>query len=252
MNIFITSKARFDKCKTADLFVNYKKAWLVIEPQEEKQYREKYPNYKYLILGKDDGGLPYARNFIKMVAEIRGLKSYWLLDDDISNFYRREGTKLIKDNSVTILKEAKQVFKKNDIALGGIEYRQFAWSATKELITNSFCDCAVFIDVNKMKGIYCNTELKLKIDRDLCIQTIRNNKKTARLTTYAFSSPPNGSNKGGLKEIAYDKKDLEKQMCLKMVEIWGEDICRHIVKKDGRNDLKIYWDNIKSKQQSLF
>ena len=37
-----------------------------------------------------------------------------------------------------------------------------------------------------------------KEDRDFCIQAISNGLKTGRLTTYAFSAPQNGSNKGGL------------------------------------------------------
>lgn len=252
MNIFITSKGRYDKCKTADLFIGNKDAHLVVEPQELQQYLEKYPNFNYLVLDQNDQGLVYARNYIKLYAQQNKLSNYWLLDDDISSFYRREGTKLIKEEATTVLKNSMQMLQENNIALGGLEYRQFAWSANKDIIFDTFCDCAVFLDLDKMQGIYYNPELKLKIDRDMCIKTIHNNQRTARITKYAFSTPPNGSNKGGLKEIAYDKQDLEKDMCLKMVEIWGSNICKHIVKKDGRHDIKIYWKKINSNQKTLF
>ena len=50
----------------------------------------------------------------------------------------------------------------------------------------------------------------------------------------------------------YDVNGIERDMCLKMVELWGDNICQHIVKPDGRNDLKIHWNNINTNQTTLF
>ena len=90
-----------------------------------------------------------------------------------------------------------------------------------------------------------------KEDRDFAMQVIQNGLKTARNTLFSFSCPANGSNKGGLKEIFYDL-GKELQCCKNMVDLWGQDICQHYVKPDGRNDVKIHWNKIKSKQMSLF
>jgi len=251
-NIYITSKGRYDVCKTALTIGAQKNLYIVVEPQELELYKNTMPEFNYLVLDANNNGLAYARNFIKKHTEQNNEQNYWLLDDDISNFYYREGTKLIKQDAILCLQKAQEMFIENNIALGAIEYRQYAWSASKPLNKNTFCDCVVWVDNTKTKGLYCNEELKLKIDRDFSIRVINSGQQTARNTLFAFSTPPNGSNKGGLKEMAYDVKDLEKQMCLKMVGIWGENICQHIVKKDGRNDLKIHWKNILSKQQTLF
>jgi hypothetical protein len=250
--IYVTTKSRYDNCKTVDLIGNYKNLYIIVEPQEYNEYKNNYPNFNIIQLPENNKGLSYARNFIKTQTEENNIQDYWLLDDDISYFYERDDKKLNRIDFETCLKNSRKFFKENKIAVGGLEYRQYAWSASKRLIENSFCDSAVFIDNNLTKGIRYNLELKLKIDRDFCIKTIKSGNKTGRDTFYAFSVPPNGSNKGGLKEIAYDVIDLEKQMCLKMVEIWGSDICQHIVKDDGRNDLKIHWNNINSTQTSLF
>jgi len=250
--IFIPTKNRYDNCKTANLIGDYKNLFLVVEPHEYKEYRINYPNFNILQLPEDDKGLAYARNWVKLFTVRGGIEQYWLLDDDISYFYKRQGTKLIRNNYDDSLLDAQDYFINNGVAVGALEYRQYAWSSTKRGVYNSFCDSAVFIDNKLTDGIFCNEELKLKIDRDFCIKVIRSGNKTCRDTMNAFSVPPNGSNKGGLKEIAYDQKDTELNACKKMIEIWGDDICRHIVKPDGRNDLKINWKNINSKQTKLF
>lgn len=252
LNIFVTTKSRYENCKTVDLIGNYKNLYIVVEPQEYEQYKNKYQDFNILQLPENNKGLSYARNFIKNQTEQNNIEDYWLLDDDISYFYEREGTKLNRIDFETCLNNSRQFFKQNNIAVGGLEYRQYAWSANKRLIENSFCDSAVFIDNNLTKGLRYNEDLKLKIDRDFCIKTIKAGNKTGRDTFYAFSVPPNGSNKGGLKEMAYDIEGLERNMCLKMVEIWGADICQHIIKEDGRNDLKIHWNNINTNQITLF
>ncbi len=250
--IFIPTKGRYDNCKTANLIGNYKNLFLVVEPQEYKEYRINYPNFNILQLPEDDKGLAYARNWVKLFTIRGAIKQYWLLDDDISYFYKREGTKLIRNNYDDTLLDAQNYFVDNNVACGALEYRQYAWSSNKRGVYNSFCDSAVFIDNKLTDGIWCNEELKLKIDRDFCIKVISSGNKTCRDTMNAFSVPPNGSNKGGLKEIAYDQKDTELNACKKMIEIWGDDICRHIVKPDGRNDLKINWKNINNNQTKLF
>lgn len=248
--IFIPTKSRWDNCKTAKLIGGYKNLFLVVEPQEYKQYRDNYPNFNILKLPENNKGIIYCRNFIKKFTEQRGIEYYWQIDDDVSYIYKRELTKLIRHNTLDALIYCNNYFINNGIAIGALEYRQYAWSATKDIILNSFCDSVVFVNnilTNNMRYTKGTKE-----DRDFCIQAISNGLKTGRLTTYAFSAPQNGSNKGGLKEIFYDVKDAELETCKKMIEIWGEDICRHIVKQDGRNDLKINWKNINSKQTKLF
>jgi|TARA_R110000765_G_scaffold106962_2_gene197673 hypothetical protein len=248
--IFIPTKGRSDNCKTANLIGDYKNLFLVVEPKEYGYYKEKYPNNNILQLPENDKGIIYSRNFIKQYTEEKNINYYWQLDDDISYLYKRELKKLIRENPITALEYCQNYFINNSISVGALEYRQYAWSATKEIVLNSFCDSVVFINNKLVEGMrYTNGT---KEDRDFCIQAISKGLKTGRLTTYAFSAPQNGSNKGGLKEIFYDIKDAELNTCKKMVEIWGENICTHIIKKDGRNDLKIHWKNINSNQTLLF
>jgi hypothetical protein len=251
LNIYIPSKNRLDNStllKFAE--TTQQEITVVVEPQDYENYKLKYPKFNYLVLPKNNGGITYVRNFIKQYTENNSIDNYWQLDDDLTGLFYREGTKLIRTD-FDALKQAQIQFKNNSIALGSLEYRQFAWSATKDMVLNSFCDSCVFVDNTKLKGLTYREYVEGKEDRDFAMQVIKLGQKTARTTLFAFSAPANGSNAGGLKEIFYD---LGKELiCVnRMVEIWGDNICVPIVKENGRNDIKIIWDKINSNQISLF
>ena len=239
--IFIPTKSRYDNCKTAELFGCLSNLYLVVEPQEEMHY---------IILPKNNMGLAYARNYILQYAKKMGYDWFWMLDDDISAIYKREGTKLIKDiNALYIAEELIS----NDTGQIALEYKQFAWSANKDYVVNSYADVCVCINVlcaisNK---ITFRDEVCLKLDRDFTMQIINLGYKVKRTTLSAFNAPKNGSNKGGLKYL-YDQKNKELNDSKKMIELWGDDICRLNIKKDGRPDVKIIWKNINKKQLNLF
>ena len=250
-NIYVPSKNRVSNA-TLLKFASDNNVVLnvVIEPQDEIRYKKIYPNFNFIILPKNDGGITYVRNFIKEYTSSKGLKSYWQLDDDITGLFIRQNTRLLRGN-FDVLQYAEEQFVKNNIALGALEYRQFAWSATKELIENSFCDSCVWVNNVATVDIQYREYVEGKEDRDFAMQVIKSGQKTARTTLYAFSAPPNGSNAGGLKEIFYDVN--KEQVCVqRMVEIWGDKICVPITKDNGRNDVKIMWNEINNNQMSLF
>lgn len=249
--IFVPSKNRVNNAKLLQVANEQNHVLtVVIEPQDYNKYLQAFPNLKIIVLPKDNGGITYVRNYIKEFTEQNNITYYWQLDDDITNLYHREGTRMVKD-SFNVIKQASELFIGNNIALGGLEYQQFAWSATKEFVKNSFCDVAVFVDNTKTKGLRYRNYVEGKEDRDFAMQVIKSGQQTARTTLFAFSAPSNGSNQGGLKEIFYDiGKESD---CVKnMVELWGQNICVPIVKPNGRQDVKILWDKINSTQICLF
>ena len=250
-NIFIPSKNRVENSPLLK-FAEENKANIivVVEPQDFEKYHSRFPNFNYIVLPKDNGGITFVRNYIKAYSEKEQMLNYWQLDDDITGLFYREGTKLIR-SGFELLSKAKEQFNKKGVALGALEYRQFAWSATKEIVENSFCDSCVFVDNTKLQGLRYREYVEGKEDRDYAMQVIKYGHKTGRTTMYAFSAPPNGSNAGGLKEIFYDLG--KEEMCVsRMVELWGENICVPIVKEGGRNDVKIMWGEINSIQTKLF
>jgi hypothetical protein len=251
INLFIPSKNRVGNSTLLRFLTeNNFNAFVVVEPQDIEKYKTEYPNFTYLVLPINNGGITYVRNYIKEHTETIGLQNYWQLDDDITGLFFREDTKLIR-GGVELLLKAQTQFINSNIALGSLEYRQFAWSATKEIINNSFCDSCVFVDNIFTKGMRYRQYVEGKEDRDFAMQVIKSGMKTGRTTLFAFSAPANGSNAGGLKEIFYD---LGKEaVCVsRMVELWGDSICQPITKENGRKDVKINWSKINSNQISLF
>lgn len=251
-NIFIPSKGRSETSQLLKFFKETKvNATIVVEKQDFEKYHKNFNCFNYIVLPESNKGITYVRNYIKEFTEKNLIPFYWQLDDDITGFFKREGTKLIR-GGVELLLLAKEQFNENNISLGSLEYRQFAWSATKDSVENSFCDSCVFVDNILTKGLRYNHYLEGKEDRDFAMQVIKNGGKTSRTTLFAFSAPANGSNSGGLKEIFYDVSGREETCSNRMVEFWGENICIPITKKDGRKDVKIMWGLINSTQQSLF
>jgi hypothetical protein len=251
LNIFVPSKNRIDNATLLKFAEEQNESiTVVVEPQDYEKYKNKYKSFNYLVLPINNGGITYVRNFIKQYTEENSIATYWQLDDDLTGFFNREGAKLIR-TGFDALHSAQLQFKTNKIALGSLEYRQFAWSASKEMILNSFCDSCVYVDNSKITGLRYRDYVSGKEDRDFAMQVIKFGQNTGRTTLYAFSAPANGSNAGGLKEIFYDL-DKEKIAVERMVELWGNQICVPIIKESGRNDIKIMWNKINSNQISLF
>jgi len=250
-NIFIPTKNRVENSTLIKFAETQNETvTIVLEPQDYEKYKIKYPNFNYLVLPINNGGITYVRNYIKQYTENNSIDNYWQLDDDITGLFYRKDAKLIRTGFNALI-NAQNEFLGNNIALGGLEYGQFAWSQTKNFVMNSFCDSCVFVDNTKTMGMRYRKYLEGKEDRDFAMQVIDSGEKTARTTLYAFNAPTNGSNAGGLKEIFYDI-GKEKIAVSRMVEVWGENICVPIVKPSGRNDIKIIWKNIGSNQTTLF
>jgi hypothetical protein len=251
LNIFIPTKNRVDNSTLLKFAQdNNQQITAVVEPQDYEKYKIKYPNFNYLVLPINNGGITYVRNYIKEYTENNSIQNYWQLDDDLTGLFYREGTKLIRTD-FDALKQAQEQFINNSISLGSLEYRQFAWSANKNIVLNSFCDSCVFVDNTNLFGLRYKEYVEGKEDRDFAMQVIKLGKKTGRTTLYAFSAPANGSNAGGLKEIFYDL-GKEKICVQRMIEIWGENICIPIIKENDRNDIKIMWNKINTNQIELF
>lgn len=248
--IFIPSKNRLNNCNFIKyLSLNNTHATIVVENEDYESYKKEYPKFNFLVLPESNQGITYVRNFIKQYTEESNLPFYWLIDDDVTSFYKRVDARMVR-MGIEALALAEEQLK--GYALGSLDYQQLAWSATKDHNENSFCDVCVLVDNNKTKGLRYRQEVEGKEDRDFAMQVIRAGHKTARTTLYAFGAPSNGTNAGGLKEIFYDLKGREELCADRMVKLWGEDVCIKIVKESGRVDVKIRWNKINSPQASLF
>ena len=252
--IYVPSKARPNNCSFISAcaysghIIN-----VVVEPQDYEAYKERYPHHNYIILPENNRGIAFVRNFIKMHAGSMAHEWYWMIDDDVTNFYRRENKKMVKSTMGEALGAVQRmVDEQPNIGQAALEYQQLAWSAEKDFKLNGYCDVCVLINSDRTREIAYRDYVSMKEDRDFTMQIIKSGADTLRCTTFGFAAPKNGSNAGGLKEIAYDVAGRERVAVDRMVELWGEDVCVPFVKPDGRQDVKIRWKNIRSAQTSLF
>lgn len=237
--IYVPSKGR-PNGKTMQNLMDSDLNWkVIIEPQDAKVYQLVVAKERMIVLGQNDKGIAHVRNFILKNADTQN-GWYWMLDDDISMFYEIANKRCVKTTVRKCLIGAQGCFVGlPNLAQAALEYQQFAWSSTKLLKYNSYCDVAVCINRDNLGGIKYRGIVNLKEDRDFTLQLLAAGKRTARVTRFAFAAPRNGSNEGGLYEVYRAGRELG--ACKTMVSLWGEDVCRHIVKPNGRNDVKINW-----------
>ena len=124
--IYIPSKNRPD-AKFLELIKDLDAdKYLILEPQDI----DKYDNYKdyftILNLKKNDMGLAFSRDFCKTYADNNDSKWYWLIDDDITKFYRTLNNKNVPITPKEALESAQEQFSVMPIALGSLEYQQYS------------------------------------------------------------------------------------------------------------------------------
>lgn len=215
---------------------------IIVEPQDAIAYKE-YSEH-LLILSSDDQGLAFSRNFAINYARQNYPDWFWMMDDDISKFYKTVNKKNIQISTKEALSSAELLFsKRNSVGQAALEYQQYSWSQSKDIVLGSYCDVCVCIHTKRTKSLKFRHEVNLKLDRDFTLQCLASGYQVLRTAHIAFDCPKNGSNEGGL----YDdyKSGIEHQNVLEMCKIWGANICTPATKKDGRRDVKINWKYFK-------
>jgi hypothetical protein len=124
---------------------------LFVEPEDLMLYQETYRNLRVLNIFESGAGLSFVRQYILDFAKDYGLSNYWMLDDDIKGWYRREGnrTKKGKELAIGMLEDAERMFRQEKVWHGGLEYQSIRLVGYEALIFNSFCDNVVWVDVAK-------------------------------------------------------------------------------------------------------
>jgi hypothetical protein len=127
--IYIISKGRSKRCLTARELSAMKVPFiLVIEPQEENQYRSVWPNANILTtpfsnLGQ--GSIP-VRNFVWEHALESGIKRHWILDDNIEGFHRLHQNEKFKVGDGTIFRCCEDfVDRFKNVPMAGMNYYSF-------------------------------------------------------------------------------------------------------------------------------
>lgn len=101
---------------------------LVVEPQEEDIYRERFPKANVLVLPfRDRGSVVPARNWIKEHATASGAERHWQLDDNIVTFYYRYKGQRLHCRAGIALRACEDLTDRyENVAISGLQYGMFA------------------------------------------------------------------------------------------------------------------------------
>src|SRR6266568_4044946 len=191
--LYIPTKGRWDTATTPALLGSYPYI-LVVEKQEERNYREIFPSTEILVLPESNQGIAYARNYINQQES----EWYWMLDDDLTGLYRKGVTGKYKKADGSILHEMEK-YLNNQIAQMGLVLPR--WKVSQDLSWNKTCGCIVCNHAGKLREIGVSYRQGVPVDTDMTLQILTSGYRTLRLSNYAFTIPPHGSNKGGLYEV---------------------------------------------------
>jgi len=205
-----------------------------VEPQEESLYLEsKVPNLQ--VIGKNDQGVAYVRNWIIRFAQKKGWEWVWVVDDDVSGFGTAKNGKTIK-GTAQVLSDFYEKVKQYRFPVNGLNYCQYAWSYSTKgkryAINKRPAEVCVLLYVPKITWEYRDDR---KEDRDFTMLAIKHSDGVIVDLHAWFNCPGVGTNPGGLQHLYLEKRDTH--WANKLVKDWSP--FAKLIKKKERIDCKL-------------
>lgn len=133
--IYIPSRGRSSTALTPKALdasgLRYK---VVIEPQDEADYKKHFTSDQILVMEKNNQGIAYVRNFCKDHAKLAGAEYHWQFDDNIKSFAIRENDKNIPRSAreaIALIESVVDSF--DNIAAAGMKHQAFAFAERKTI-----------------------------------------------------------------------------------------------------------------------
>jgi hypothetical protein len=263
-DIIIPSKGRFASHRATWhlLIADAVPFTVVVEPQEEKAYRDALetlvasqprksgypvPQFRLAVLDANDRGVSYARN---MILDRFAPKSgwFWIMDDDIRQFGRAVDRRVVELSAEAMLTEVARrmglCVHLEHLGMFSLEYSQFSFSYDSDdaITLNSYANIAVCMNKSRMPaGI--RYRLRVREDYDFALQMLQAGYCTLRFRNLSFAVPVMGTKAGGMTAY-YDaqKADIRQQNRF-FLEAWGQ-VAEEVEKGSGpskRYDIRVRW-----------
>jgi TET-Associated Glycosyltransferase len=195
--VFVPSKGRAVKTRmTARILLDDGVPFrLVVEPQEEASYRERFPDADLLVTPHRDEGLTVTRNFIRDVAEAEGAERHWQIDDNVTDFRRRYRGERIPTNAGIALRVCEDFTDRyTNIGVSGLNYQGFV---TNGPMPPFWLNCHVYsISLVSLRMPY-RWRLRWNDDTDLCLQVLTGGLCTVALNVFMAQKVPTMTIRGG-------------------------------------------------------
>jgi len=216
--IYVISKGRYDTCHTAKFLIKDKVDFkLVVEPQEEEQYRKNFGKHVTVLpfsnLGQ--GSIP-ARNWCWEDAKKNGHFRHWILDDNIRCIKRNYKGKRINTKSQPAFISVEEFTDRyENIAIAGLNYTMFVVGNNPPFYHNVHVYSFLLIrnDLpHRWRGRYNE-------DTDLCLQVLSDKWCTVLINVFCCEKLRTMTMKGGNSDELY-KGDGRLKMANSLKRVW--------------------------------
>ena len=227
--VYIVSKGRSDTMITSKSLSRMKvNHYIVVEPQDKDPYEkalDKFNIRDYVTLivapfSNHGDGPGRARNFAWDHSISIGAKKHWVLDDNISDFYRLHKNQRIRVESGIIFKAAEDFVDRFDnVPISGFQYRFFIApnQSYPPYVKNTRIYSTLLIDNNckhRWRGRYNE-------DTDICLRVLKDGDCTIQFNAFLQGKAATQTVKGGNTEEFYHKEGIEKNIWIDGVNAEG-------------------------------
>ena len=219
--IYIPSKGRADLCRTADFLIEDEIPFhIVVEPQEQSIYEERYGAKRVLVLPfRDLGSVVPARNWIKQHATESGAERHWQLDDNIKNVYRMwKGKRIPCEAGVAFAAAEDFVDRYENVAIAGLNYSMWIGLQPHReppfLLNCRVYSCSLILNSipHEWRGTYNE-------DADICLQVLSDGWCTILINAFLVAKLRTMSVKGGNTDEIYHGEGRLK-MARSLERVW--------------------------------
>ena len=230
--VYIVSKNRADSRLTAKSFERMKMPYYIaVEPQDYDDYYaatdKKYGTVLVLPFSNHGDGPGRARNWCWDHSIKLGAKRHWVLDDNISDFYRLNNNLRIRVESGVIFKAAEDfVDRFTNVPISGFQYRFFIAPDSKypPFVKNTRIYSTLLIENTcpyRWRGRYNE-------DTDICLRVLKAGMCTIQFNAFLQGKNATQTVKGGNSSEFYDKEGTWKKS--KMLVDLHPDVSRMVMR----------------------
>jgi hypothetical protein len=215
--VYIISKGRHESMLTSRSLARMKiPHYIAIEPQDEANYEKALDEFKirpYVTLliapfSNHGDGPGRARNWCWDHAIEIGAEKHWVLDDNISDFYRLHKNKRYRVESGAIFKAAEDfVDRYSNVPISGFQYRFFIAPNTEYppyVINTRIYSCLLISNdcKHRWRGRYNE-------DTDICLRVLKDGDCTIQFNAFLQGKAATQTVKGGNTEEFYHKEGTQ-------------------------------------------
>ena len=215
--VYIISKGRAESMFTSRSLSRMQVPhFIAIEPQEESEYKQalkyfKISDYVTLLIApfsNHGDGPGRARNWCWDHAISNGDTKHWVLDDNISDFYRLNNNKRIRVETGAIFKASEDFIDRfENVPISGFQYRFFIAPDQKypAYVKNTRIYSCLLIDNNckhRWRGRYNE-------DTDICLRVLKDSDCTIQFNAFLQGKAATQTLKGGNTEEFYHKEGTQ-------------------------------------------